>query len=87
MDLLRAALDPASHSDTARPPLDLPTGRVLSTVALADAEEGGKTHLSLLAAGISMAPAVLTLELAGRSEQSPEEFLTSMNWVAEDRSG
>ncbi|MGX6739132.1 hypothetical protein [Streptomyces peucetius] len=55
MGLLRAALDPASHSDTARTPLALLTGRVISTVARADVEEGGMTHLSMLASGISMA--------------------------------
>ncbi|MGX2997584.1 hypothetical protein JNUCC64_25540 [Streptomyces sp. JNUCC 64] len=82
MDLLRAALDPESHREDTRSPLDLPTGRLLSDAARADAAEKGMRRLSLIASGLAMAATGLTLELAARSQRNPEELLESLERTA-----
>ncbi|MFD9426900.1 MULTISPECIES: hypothetical protein [unclassified Streptomyces] len=80
MELLRAALDPASHRTDARSLLGLPTGRLIADAAYADADAECMDRLALLAAGISTAAFGLTAELAARSGQSPPN--SSTRWTA-----
>ncbi|WP_331735502.1 hypothetical protein OG379_40980 (plasmid) [Streptomyces sp. NBC_01166] len=84
MELLRAALDPASHRTDARSPIELPTGRLVAAAAHADADAEGIDRLTQLAAGTSMAALGLTAELAARNGQSPAELLDAMDRTARE---
>ncbi|MFE7130118.1 hypothetical protein ACFVIM_04600 [Streptomyces sp. NPDC057638] len=85
MELLRAAIDPASHRTDALSPADLPTGRIIAATAHADADDQGMERVSLMAAGIAMAAVGLTAEIAGRSGQSTDALLDSLAQAARTR--
>lgn len=79
MALIRASMDPASHTATHR--MDSPACRVVSAAARSDVRAKGAEAVTSLAIGTAVAATALTDVLAGHKGMTAEELLDSLDTV------
>lgn len=76
IELLRAALDPASQRAHSRK--DSPVCQLLIRAAQADLAAGGVSHINQLAVGVGMAATFLTGWLAQKGDKRPADLIAAL---------